>query len=86
MATCARVSLISSFVAGRVTGKEIEGRHSDSWPGETEGARRGGGAARTSQPWAHRPNAVTNWYNIAVTVTVSISGGCITTPAPAVRM
>lgn len=39
----AHVSSISSFVGEWETGKEIEGRSSDNWPGETEGTRRGGG-------------------------------------------
>jgi len=42
LARWAHVSLISSFVGEWETGKEIEGRRSDNWPGETEGTRRGG--------------------------------------------
>ena len=49
------------------------GGGANAWASDTKARRATGGASRQ----VHSPKAITNRYNIAVTVTVSMSGGCI---------
>ena len=50
------------------------GEYKDT-PAAAESRRRG--CLPASRQQVHSPKAITNRYNIAVTVTVSMSGGCI---------